>query len=218
MITNLRTYNWINAFRGMRNPKKSWHLNDTCIEYSDTQGEIPFLGPNDLKLSTKLIKAGKDHRKFCRQLFITFDCVGSLKFYDQFSQYKFQITNSTSQMHTSGKFLFTKEDFHNKVWPDTIDRLNGLIEFYRILKTDVKKEVWEEIIYNTPAGYLYKRTVSMSYETFLGMYLARHAHKLQEWVDFCQYLRNNLPYAENWISELSSKNRKDDDEWITIEI
>jgi len=203
ILENISTYNWVNSLRGMRNPKKSWNKNDTCVYYDNKKGEIPFIGPNDLKLSSRLIKAGTDHRKFLRQIFISVDVSGTLKFFDQFSQYKFQVTNSTSQMHTSGTFLFTKKDFNEYVFQETIDKLNDYISFRNIITTqEIRKELWKKIIYNTPSGYIYKRTATFNYETFLSMYQARKDHKLDEWVEFCEKLREELPYIDYWLSLL----------------
>ena len=32
-FTNVRVMNFDNAFRGMRNPKNSWHLSDSALEW-----------------------------------------------------------------------------------------------------------------------------------------------------------------------------------------
>ena len=58
--------NFENAIRGARNPLNSWGRMDSSI----VDGKFVF-GPNDLDLAKRLCKAGSDHRKFIRQIFIT---------------------------------------------------------------------------------------------------------------------------------------------------
>ena len=52
-----------NAMRGARNPMNSWARSDSGY---DENGNY-ILGPNDIDLAKRLVKAGTDHRKFIRQ-------------------------------------------------------------------------------------------------------------------------------------------------------
>ena len=77
------------AFRGMRNPKESWGKSDSSFGFcGENEGveegmailrrdngwcEYVQLGPDDLKLAQSLIKAGSEHRKFMRQIFVSVD-------------------------------------------------------------------------------------------------------------------------------------------------
>ena len=64
--------NMENAIRGARNPLNSWARLDSKV----VDGKFEF-GPNDLDLAKRLCKAGSDHRKFVRQIFVTVDrCTG----------------------------------------------------------------------------------------------------------------------------------------------
>ena len=65
--------NFENAIRGARNPLNSWERMDSSI----VDGKFVF-GPNDLDLAKRLCKAGSDHRKFIRQIFITVDITAPL--------------------------------------------------------------------------------------------------------------------------------------------
>ena len=62
------------AIRGMRNPLDSWDKSDSeyvqCFE--DGSGYFK-IGEADLELAKKLIKAGNEHGKFLRQIYIGFD-------------------------------------------------------------------------------------------------------------------------------------------------
>ena len=58
-ITNTEVYGFEASLRGMRNPMNSWHLQDT---------DKVNIGPNDMDLAKRLIKAGNEHCKFLRQI------------------------------------------------------------------------------------------------------------------------------------------------------
>ena len=137
---NTKVYNFEGAFRGLRNPKESWHLSDSYFgpsnecqdqetpdikiakkwleyyqnisteEYKKLYGEgkylkqlliydnalckqgfldsnynsiVAYIGPKDMKLAQKLIKAGPEHRKFLRQIFVSVDVTAPLYFFAQ---------------------------------------------------------------------------------------------------------------------------------------
>jgi hypothetical protein len=61
------------ALRGMRNPMNSWAKSD-----SEFNREEVWLGENDLKLASALIKAGPEHRKFLRQIMVSVDITAPL--------------------------------------------------------------------------------------------------------------------------------------------
>lgn len=81
---NIEVYNMDHALRGMRNPKESWDKSDsywTYIEDPDTLNTAKFeffVGEQDLNLAQRLIRAGSEHRKFMRQIFVTVDITAPL--------------------------------------------------------------------------------------------------------------------------------------------
>ena len=85
-----------NAMRGARNPMNSWGRMDS---FYDENGEYK-LGPNDLDLAKRLRKAGSDHRKFLRQVFVSVDVTAPLYWWKEYDTYKVAtVANSTSTMH-----------------------------------------------------------------------------------------------------------------------
>ena len=68
-IENLEVFNFEGAFRGLRNPKDSWHLSDS---YYNNNG-IYVIGPKDMELAQRMIGAGTDESKFLRQIFVSMD-------------------------------------------------------------------------------------------------------------------------------------------------
>ena len=110
---NTEVMNFEGAFRGMRNPLNSWDKADSafncdwekcqlCRYYDigcDPQNNV-YLGKNDLDLAQRLIKAGTDHRKFLRQIFVSVDITAPLYWWKEFDTYKVStVANSCSTMH-----------------------------------------------------------------------------------------------------------------------
>lgn len=191
-IENLKVYGFDSAMRGMRNPMNSWNSNDTVFNR---------LGENDLKLLLQLCKAGADHRKVLRQMLISFDVVAPLYWWKEFDTYKVgTVSNSCSTMHklTSRKLTrddFSFEDMHNNesIVNEVINNLNARIDDYKITNN---KSLWRTIIQLLPCAYNQRRTITCNYEVILNMYQQRKHHKLKEWLDFCWYMKINLPYLD----------------------
>ena len=76
--------NFENAMRGARNPMNSWGRMDSSY---DEDGNF-CLGPNDLDLGRRLRKAGSDHRKFIRQIFVSVDITAPLYWWKEYDTYK----------------------------------------------------------------------------------------------------------------------------------
>ena len=190
-----------NAIRGARNPMNSWARMDS---YYDEDGNF-ILGENDLGLAQKLRKAGSDHRKYVRQIFVSVDITAPLYWWKEFDTYKVAtVANSTSTMHKIHAKPFDIDDFsHDHMTPDTlafmqtvVDELEKIRQKY--MEEGKKKEDWYDMIQLLPSSYNQMRTVTMNYETLINIFFARRYHKLQEWHTFCDWIKT-LPYAEEII-------------------
>ena len=93
-LEKTQVFNFENAVRGARNPLNSWGRMD-----SHTDNGIFVFGPNDLDLAKRLCKAGSDHRKFIRQIFISVDITAPLYWWKEYDTYKVG-TESYKQMRT----------------------------------------------------------------------------------------------------------------------
>ena len=200
---NTDVFNFENAIHGMRNPLSSWNKSDS---HYDDMGFYE-IGETDLKLAQQLIRAGNEHRKFMRQIFVSVDITAPRYWWIEADTYKVgTVSNSCSTMHTIHKKPFINEDFSCehldtislRCLEDTITTLNDLRNCYL---SSQDKEYWYQIIQMLPQSYLQKRTWTCSYENLLTICSAgqRRNHKLDEWkVDFMDWARS-LPYAQELI-------------------
>ena len=114
-----------NAMRGARNPMNSWGRMDS---FYDENGEYK-LGPNDLDLAKRLRKAGSDHRKFLRQVFVSVDVTAPLYWWKEYDTYKVAtVANSTSTMHKIHSKPIELEDFsHDHLTDDALEIMKNYI-------------------------------------------------------------------------------------------
>lgn len=194
-IDNLEIYGIESAMRGMRNPMNSWHKNDTTDIY---------IGDNDLKLLLQLTKAGADHRKVLRQMFISCDITAPLYWWKEFDTYKVGVTsNSQSTMHKLCSRPLTIHDFSFEDMNDNEFIVNVVLDNLNIRIRDYKegmkqnKSLWRTIIQLLPCSYNQTRTVAMNYEVVMNIYKQRRHHKLSEWQEFCAYMYDNLAYFKD---------------------
>lgn len=223
-IEETEIYGWEAAIRGMRNPMNSWDKSDSkqlLDMLIDEQTYVPAhfeVGPNDLDLMHRLCKAGTDHRKFMRMIVVYCDITAPLYWWKEFDTYKVgTVANSCSTMHKIHDKEFTIDDFSHEHlsteiygeqiqepgWIDTTRSSDNLLDFiichlntYRELYVKTKdKKYWWQMIQLLPSSYNQKRTVMLNYEVLANMYKSRKNHKLDEWHDFCDWIKT-LPYSE----------------------
>ena len=181
------------------------------------------IGPNDLSLMKRLRNAGTDHRKFMRMITVYVDITAPLYWWKEFDTYKVgTVANSCSTMHTIHKKEFTLEDFshehlidegysgsdeYGKSYAPEISNSVGLLyetirtlNYYRdkyidARKDENKKRYWWQMIQLLPTSYNQTRTVMLNYEVLANIYKSRKDHKLDEWHEFCDWIKE-LPYSE----------------------
>ena len=225
---NTEVWGFEHALRGMRNPKNSWNKSDSYYEYDNQKDCVTkdanfVIGENDMKLAQTLIKAGSEHRKFMRQIFVSVDITAPLYWWKEFDTYKVgTVANSTSTMHkiTSQPITldcFEIDDYEKDLFmyyehSDVKDMVADIVRNcetlrQRYLETKDKR-YWKELIRWLPESWLQKRTVTMTYENLLAMCSKgqRRFHKLNEWSgqdnpnvpNFISWART-LPYAQELI-------------------
>ena len=203
-IEKAEVMNFLNAIRGARNPMNSWDRSDSVSGNENNKNTIPEIGENDLKLMKSLCKAGSDHRKFMRQIFVSMDITAPLYWWKEFDTYKVGTTsNSTSTMHKLHSRPITIEDFSSDhLTKEDTEVFNSYLDYIEKLRLDyVKtkdKTIWDRMIQMLPCNYEQLRTITCSYENLLNMYHARNTHKLLEWRLYCDWIKT-LPYADELI-------------------
>ena len=76
-------------------------IHNIIINISNDHYEYAAIGPEDMRLAQNLIKAGSEHRKFMRQIFVSVDITAPLYIWKELDTYKVAtVANSTSTMHT----------------------------------------------------------------------------------------------------------------------
>lgn len=192
-IENESVSNISRAIYSARNAMNSWDKSDSDLEKG-------IVGSNDLALAKRLCSAGTDHRKFMRMITVYVDITAPLYWLKEMDQYKVgTVSNSCSTMHKIHAKEFTLDDFSCEYLylplqdlRPTIDLLNTYRERY--LETKDKSD-WYQIIQLLPSSYNQRRTYLLNYEVLANIYKSRRNHKLDEWVEFCGWIKT-LPYSE----------------------
>lgn len=198
-VENIEVFGWKASLRGMRNPLNSWEKSDSIFdEYSN----LIKIGPNDLKLACNLVKAGSSDRKFLRMIHVQMDVTAPLYWWKECDQYRIScVTNSQSTMHKIHSRDLTLDDISHDHLNDNnkelMQKIIDTINSYRSSYTK-DKEAWYQMIQLLPSSFNQKRTFDLNYETLLGIYNQRHNHKLDEWREFCEVIKN-LPYMNDFI-------------------
>ena len=219
-IENIEVFNFEGAIRGLRNPMNSWDKSDS--EFGDYGvNSLEFdIGDNDLDLMRRLYKAGTEHRKYLRQIFVSMDITSALYWWKEFDTYKVgTVANSCSTMHKIAAKEFELDDFSHEHLLDesielfnaNIDELNSWRNKYIIASKidDIvgeellpdKKTIWWQMIQLLPSSYNQKRTVTMNYENVVTIIKQRTGHKLDEWNEFVKNLKS-LPYVKEIIGDI----------------
>ena len=112
-IENTQVSGFEAAIRGARNPLNSWAKSDSRMIHSGID-ETPVykIGEADKALMLRLIRAGTDHSKFMRMIFVTADFTAPMLWNAELDTYKVgTVRNSCSKMHKLASAPITLKDF-----------------------------------------------------------------------------------------------------------
>jgi len=196
-----------------------WWYDQGILRRGEDIVDVACLGPKDLELAQRMIRAGNSDRKFLRQIMVSVDITAPLYFWKEFDTYKVgTVANSTSTMHKLSSTPITKECFEmndfdedmmmyendpytpdtymSEFWDMFINDLEHLREKYNETKD---KRYWKELIRLLPESWLQTRTVTLNYEILRNIYSQRKNHRLTEWHQFCDWIKT-LPYGQELIT------------------
>lgn len=187
-------------------------------------GVAPIIKENDHKLLMNLCKGGSEESKWRRFVHVSMDITAPLYWWKEFETYKVGTAcNSCSTMHKIQAKEFTLEDFScehliedaqssndvafteydtegNAEIVTALDILDTYIitalNSYRTAYLATKdKRYWYQMIQLLPTSYNQRRTIDLNYEVLAKQYRERKSHKLDEWCQYCDWIKT-LPYSE----------------------
>lgn len=135
--TYIETWNKYNDERSDPNRDKIVNFlqdNGLIKWYQDAETyEYAFLGPADIDLAQRMIKAGSPNDKFLRQIFVSVDITAPLYWWKEMDTYKVAtVANSTSTMHKLASTpitldCFEIDDYEPEIPVDMVDQ-SGVTE------------------------------------------------------------------------------------------
>ena len=179
------------------------------------------IGYSDHKLLMNLCKGGTEESKWRRMVHVQMDVTAPLYWWKEFETYKVAtVSNSCSTMHKIQAKEFTLEDFSCEHLCHTsvayLEETVGILNFYREVYNsfdekssdlnwfksfvkdyglETKKDIWWHMIQLLPSSYNQRRTIDLNYEVLAAQYRQRKDHKLDEWHQYCDWIKT-LPYSE----------------------
>lgn len=197
-----------------------WWYNQ-CLGILQRDGDalnVACIGPKDLDLAQRMIRAGSSDRKFMRQIMVSVDITAPLYWWKEFDTYKVgTVANSTSTMHKLSSTPITINCFETDDMTDVIIEnsndptfivssgyafntyINWLEELRQRYNETKDQAFWKELIRLLPESWLQTRTVTMNYEILRNIYSQRKHHRLTEWHQFCDWIKT-LPYGQELIT------------------
>ena len=182
------------------------------FDYEEFDGPIATTVKEDnraIKLANTPIDSG--HNNFMKGIIVQFDLQYPEYFSPQLQRYNWiDIVSSQSKMHKITSRELTKDDFTPQTYQMFIDRINELIWRYNNnpwkgedlvlygIPIKTKQQCFNMIVQNLPSGYLKWMGITTNYLQLKTIYNQRKNHKLEEWKEFCNWIKT-LPMAKELI-------------------
>ena len=143
--------------------------------------------------------AGSGHDCFLKGIVVQFDLQVPEYIWRQLDRYHFiDYISSQSKMHR-----ITRIDLNSVcnryVYDEVKEILKSIIDKYEAeTDTDKKKELFNEIIANTPSGLMLTARMTTNYLQLKSIINQRSNHKMQEWRYLCDWFKT-LPMLEELV-------------------
>lgn len=104
-----------------------------------------------------------------------------------------------------------------KIMKSKVKEYNLLVDTYESVKSTATKEyldelnnrlthLYLEILYSNPSGFILTARITTNYRCIKNIYGQRYNHRLPEWREFCEYMKENLPYFKEFCLKAYDKN------------
>ena len=162
---------------------------------------INYLIDKDYKRARHLGNAipGSGHDCFLKGITVQFDLQVPEYIWRQLDRYHFiDYISSQSKMHRITKINLDSV-CNRYVYDEVKEILKSIIDKYEAeTDTDKKKELFNEIIANTPAGLMLTARMTTNYLQLKSIINQRSNHKMQEWRYLCDWFKT-LPMLEELV-------------------
>ena len=162
---------------------------------------INYLIDKDYKRARHLGNAipGSGHDCFLKGITVQFDLQVPEYIWRQLDRYHFiDYISSQSKMHRITKINLDSV-CNRYVYDEVKEILKSIIDKYEAeTDTDKKKELFNEIIANTPAGLMLTARMTTNYLQLKSIINQRSNHKMQEWKYLCDWFKT-LPMFEELV-------------------
>lgn len=139
---------------------------------------------------------GGGHNQFLTGILVSFDMTFTNKGWVEAERYRFlNFVSSQSTMHRITK-MDLNECCSKKVDKRIIDVVNKKIDKYNKTKS---LEDYRDILDNLPSGLKLTARMTTSYRCLRNIYEQRKNHRLKQWLDFCDEIKE-LPMAKELIA------------------
>ena len=148
-VVEIEVWGFDHAIRGMRNPLGSHAKSDSGYGWDGEDEDMFVVGESDLDLMRRLYKAGTEHRKYLRQIFVSMDITAPLYWWKEMDTYKVLQNQITCIINSSGKVDHYGK--YEEFYKSNVAPVKHIIEF---AETGVKKEIHQMSTKGVAMGYI----------------------------------------------------------------
>ena len=196
-VDNARVYGLEESIVASGYPMQTYTVDLDELEILDEE----VITKKDLKRAKHLgnAVAGSGHDCFLKGIIVQFDLQVPEYIWRQLDRYHFiDYISSQSKMHRITKINLDSV-CNRYVYDEVKEILKSIIDKYEAeTDTDKKKELFNEIIANTPAGLMLTARMTTNYLQLKSIINQRSNHKMQEWRYLCDWFKT-LPMLEELV-------------------
>ena len=196
-VENARVYGLEESIVASGYPMQTYTVDLDVLEILDEE----IITKKDLKRVKHLgnAVAGSGHDCFLKGIIVQFDLQVPEYIWRQLDRYHFiDYISSQSKMHRITKINLDSV-CNRYVYDEVKEILKSIIDKYEAeTDTDKKKELFNEIIANTPSGLMLTARMTTNYLQLKSIINQRSNHKMQEWRYLCDWFKT-LPMLEELV-------------------